>query len=912
MYSELLPHDTTMAELERRGVRAVILSGGPMSVYDEDAPKADASIWSGRLPVLGICYGAQLMALELGGDVTPTTRREYGPATVQITRDDALFGGIDREQPVWMSHGDSITRLPEGFHSTAQTESTPFAGLDAPERNLYGIQFHPEVVHTPRGRDGAAQLRHRHRRHRAQLDARQLRRVDGRGDPASGSIPTPGPRGPDGKVICALSGGVDSAVAAALVHRAVGDRLTCIYVDHGLMRKKESELLRATFEANLGMRLVMVDARERFLARLAGVTDPEEKRRIIGDEFIRVFEEEAAKIKSDAGGIDFLTQGTLYPDVIESTTPETKTAQKIKTHHNVGGLPADLQFQLIEPLRYLFKDEVRLVGLELGLPEAMVHRQPFPGPGLAIRIIGEVTAERLETLRDADWIVIDEIKARGPVPQRVAVVRDPDARPQRRRHGRRADLRERRRDPRRDLGGRHDGRLGEAALRRPGQDQQPDRERGPGGQPGRLRHQQQAPRDDRVGMTGQDELGGTGPDFERVECADDRPDPPLPVVLGRAARGRPGNVSLVQGHPVEPVRRRARHQGRDLARPDGDHPGPRRGRPPAQPDHVVHHRRRAPTTPDPTANAESLAPPPADVRREMRRLEIEAERADLVAEIGRPQDRRRRRDGDLALGAGRRRRRARGRRGPAGRGAAGRGRAGEARGRRGGVGGTGRPPRSAAAAGRPRRARRAAGVPAARRRRVAADAEETPGPDPAPRYARAVSERLPHPGPSFLREQEVRIGDRRLEAGMAKPVDGPDDWWLAVLWVTDADGVVSFRDVAPGGRPAARAAARAAWVRRLPAALSGLIREEDGRLAIRLTPLVPPEDDTRPWRCPLVVRAAFRWEPALAATLRPNQIADRVLGAFGRSVEGLAPALRPGAGESPSPRRPIRVRDDPP
>jgi GMP synthase (glutamine-hydrolysing) len=202
-------------------------------------------------------------------------------------------------------------------------------------------------------------------------------------------------------------------VAAALVHRAVGDRLTCIYVDHGLMRKKESELLRATFEANLGMRLVMVDARERFLARLAGVTDPEEKRRIIGDEFIRVFEEEAAKIKSDAGGIDFLTQGTLYPDVIESTTPETKTAQKIKTHHNVGGLPADLQFQLIEPLRYLFKDEVRLVGLELGLPEAMVHRQPFPGPGLAIRIIGEVTAERLETLRDADWIVIDEIKGAG-------------------------------------------------------------------------------------------------------------------------------------------------------------------------------------------------------------------------------------------------------------------------------------------------------------------------------------------------------------------------------------------------------------------------------------------------------------------------------------------------------------------
>jgi GMP synthase (glutamine-hydrolysing) len=412
VYSELLPHDTPMAELERRGTTAIILSGGPNSVYDADAPKPDPAIWSGRIPVLGICYGAQLMALELGGDVLPTSKREYGPATVTLNEEDGLFAGLDRDQAVWMSHGDSITRLPDGFRSTAQSDSTPFAGLVDERRNLYGIQFHPEVVHTPRGREvlrnfvlgiaGAkatwtpanfiestvAEIRER-------VDAHAL---------AVGS---------DGKVICALSGGVDSAVAAALVHRAVGDRLTCIYVDHGLMRKKESELLRATFEQNLGMNLVMVDARARFLARLAGVVDPEEKRRIIGDEFIRVFEEEAAKIESGAGRIDFLTQGTLYPDVIESATAETKTAQKIKTHHNVGGLPADLRFKLIEPLRYLFKDEVRTVGTELGLPDAMVQRQPFPGPGLAIRIIGEVTSERLDTLRDADWIVIDEIKAAG-------------------------------------------------------------------------------------------------------------------------------------------------------------------------------------------------------------------------------------------------------------------------------------------------------------------------------------------------------------------------------------------------------------------------------------------------------------------------------------------------------------------
>jgi GMP synthase (glutamine-hydrolysing) len=411
VYSELIPHDTPWAEIERRNPKAIILSGGPMSVYDEGAPKPDAAVWSGRIPVLGICYGAQLMALELGGDVLPTSKREYGPASVTITDGDGLFSGLDRDQPVWMSHGDSITRLPEGFTSTAQTDSTAFAGLQSPARNLYGIQFHPEVVHTPKGRDvlrnfvvgiAGASPTWTPANFIEQTVAGIRERVNGHAA-ATGS---------EGLVICALSGGVDSAVAAALVHRAVGDRLTCIYVDHGLMRKKESELLRVTFERDLGMKLVMVDARRRFLARLAGVEDPEQKRKIIGDEFIRVFEEEAERIKGD-GRIDFLTQGTLYPDVIESATSETKAAQKIKTHHNVGGLPADLSFQLIEPLRYLFKDEVRAVGLEMGLPEAMVLRQPFPGPGLAIRIIGEVTAERLDTLREADWIVIDEIKGAG-------------------------------------------------------------------------------------------------------------------------------------------------------------------------------------------------------------------------------------------------------------------------------------------------------------------------------------------------------------------------------------------------------------------------------------------------------------------------------------------------------------------
>jgi len=402
VYCELLPHDAPREEIERLRPRGFILSGGPASVYDEGAPQAPSYVFDMGLPVLGICYGMQLMAHQLGGKVAPGPAREYGHAVIhrsdQNEASAAIFEGLPPSLPVWMSHGDRIDRLPAGFHSLAYSENSPVAVMGNDD-GMVGLQFHPEVVHTPHGK---------------QLLENFLSRICGcRGDWDAGSVIAESVERirrevGSSRVLCALSGGVDSAVAAALVHRAVGDQLTCIFVDNGLLRREEPERVVATFQKHMAIPLVHVDAIDRFLNTLAGVTDPEEKRKRVGETFIRVFEEEAGTL----GHFEFICQGTTYPDVIESApqSGEAKAAVKIKTHHNVGGLPATMTFRLIEPLRYLFKDEVRQVGLALGLPEEMVFRQPFPGPGLAIRIIGEVTRDKLETLRSADWVVMDEIK----------------------------------------------------------------------------------------------------------------------------------------------------------------------------------------------------------------------------------------------------------------------------------------------------------------------------------------------------------------------------------------------------------------------------------------------------------------------------------------------------------------------
>jgi GMP synthase (glutamine-hydrolysing) len=397
VYSEIVPHDATVDEIAARDPIGIILSGGPASIYEPGAPSVDPGLFELGVPVLGICYGMQAMAAALGGDVANTGLGEFGKTPVRLAEGSLLFGDLAAEQTCWMSHRDSVVEAPEGFTVTAATDTTPIAALEDRVRGFYGVQFHPEVAHTPRGTEMLGQF---------VLEACQAPPTWTALQFIEEQVQLIREQVGDEQVICALSGGVDSAVAALLVHRAVGDQLTCVFVDHGLLRKEEAAGVVEAFEEHFHVPLVHVDASERFLGRLSGVTDPEEKRRIIGEEFIRLFEDEATRL----GDVKYLVQGTLYSDVIESGS---RTAAKIKSHHNVGGLPEDMDFELVEPLRLIFKDEVRRVGEELGLPERMVWRQPFPGPGLAIRIIGEVTGERLDILREADAVLLEEIRRAG-------------------------------------------------------------------------------------------------------------------------------------------------------------------------------------------------------------------------------------------------------------------------------------------------------------------------------------------------------------------------------------------------------------------------------------------------------------------------------------------------------------------
>jgi GMP synthase (glutamine-hydrolysing) len=405
VYSEILPFRTKASEVAKLKPSGIILSGGPASVYAAKAPQVDKKIYELGIPVLGICYGMQLIAHGLGGKVERSTAREYGPGKLKGDPKCALFDKLPATLEVWNSHGDKITKLPAGFRPLGKTENSPHAVIGDTKRHIYGLQFHPEVVHTPRGKEILANFVHRicgcksNWTMESFIDrtCREIREQVG-----------------DGRVILGLSGGVDSSVAAVLLHKAIGDRLTCIFVNNGLLRANEAAAVEKLFSREFRIRMKTVDASEQFLKKLKGVTDPERKRKIIGNEFIKVFEAAARDLKkSDPGHYRFLAQGTLYPDVIESVSISGNPAALIKSHHNVGGLPERMKFELVEPLRQLFKDEVRQVGEELGLSKEIVHRQPFPGPGLAVRVIGEITAERLRIVREADAIVLEEMKASG-------------------------------------------------------------------------------------------------------------------------------------------------------------------------------------------------------------------------------------------------------------------------------------------------------------------------------------------------------------------------------------------------------------------------------------------------------------------------------------------------------------------
>lgn len=397
VYSELHPHTITAEEIKGMNAKGIIFSGGPNSVYDDNSFRVDEAIFELGLPILGICYGMQLMTVHFNGKVEAAKQREYGKASIQVQNETRLFKGLPQEQVVWMSHGDLVVEAPKGFTVDATSPSCPISAMSDEERKLYAVQFHPEVQHSQYGNELLHQFVFQVCKAEAnwsmenfiEMEMEKIRQTVG-----------------DKKVLCALSGGVDSSVVAVLIHKAIGDQLTCIFVDHGLLRKGEADSVMKTFADGFRMNVIKVDAKERFLSKLEGVSDPEKKRKIIGNEFIYVFDDEATKLE----GIDYLAQGTLYTDIIESGTA---TAQTIKSHHNVGGLPEDMQFELIEPLNTLFKDEVRALGTELGIPDEIVWRQPFPGPGLGIRVLGEITEDKLEIVRESDWILREEIRKAG-------------------------------------------------------------------------------------------------------------------------------------------------------------------------------------------------------------------------------------------------------------------------------------------------------------------------------------------------------------------------------------------------------------------------------------------------------------------------------------------------------------------